>query len=55
MDMDSKYLRAQAEKCRWLAERSADHVRETLAAMAAEYDEKAVELERLHQPMPRAG
>jgi hypothetical protein len=39
---DAHFLRAQAEKCRWLAQRvNAGDVSETLLAMARDYDERA--------------
>jgi hypothetical protein len=42
MENDAAFLRAQAEKCRWLAARvNADDVGETLRSMARDYDERA--------------
>jgi hypothetical protein len=39
---DAAFLRAQAEKCRWLAKRvTATEVARTLVQMAREYDERA--------------
>lgn len=42
MPEDAAFLRAQAEKCRWLAKRvTARDVAETLLQMAREYDQRA--------------
>jgi hypothetical protein len=42
MAEDKEFLRAQAEKCRWLAKRvTANDVAETLLQMARDYDERA--------------
>lgn len=42
MPEDIEFLRAQAEKCRWLAERIATKdVAQTLRQMAQEYEERA--------------
>ena len=42
MDDDSRFLRAQAEKCRWLAQRiNSRDVVESLMQMAKEYEERA--------------
>ena len=42
MPEDAAFLRAQAEKCRWLAKRvPASDVAETLLQMAREYDDRA--------------
>jgi hypothetical protein len=42
MTDDSQFLRAQAKKCRWLAERiSAGDVVETLLQMARDYEARA--------------
>ncbi|MEA2999908.1 MAG: hypothetical protein QOH04_392 [Sphingomonadales bacterium] len=39
---DSQFLRAQAKKCRWLAQRiSSGDVVETLLQMARDYEERA--------------
>jgi len=39
---DAQFLRAQAKKCRWLAERiGSSDVAETLLQMARDYDERA--------------
>jgi hypothetical protein len=39
---DSQFLRAQAKKCRWLAERiSSGDVVDTLLQMARDYEERA--------------
>lgn len=43
---DAQFLRAQAAKCRWLAERvNARDVVDSLRAMAREYDERAARME----------
>lgn len=43
---DAQFLRAQAKKCRWLAERiSSGDVVETLLQMARDYDERAARKE----------
>ncbi|MEA3062898.1 MAG: hypothetical protein QOJ94_2679 [Sphingomonadales bacterium] len=43
---DAQFLRAQARKCRWLAERiSSGDVVETLLQMARDYDERAARKE----------
>jgi mevalonate kinase len=43
---DAQFLRAQARKCRWLAERiSSGDVVETLLQMAKDYDERAARKE----------
>jgi hypothetical protein len=47
MVADSDYFRVQAQKCRWFARNSVGHVRETLIAMATEYEAKAGELDVL--------
>ncbi len=42
MDDDAEFLRAQARKCRWLADRvNAPDVVQTLLEMARDYDERA--------------
>lgn len=42
MDDDTEFLRAQARKCRWLADRvNAPDVVETLLQMARDYEERA--------------
>jgi len=47
MPEDVAFLRAQAEKCRWLAARvTAKDVADTLLQMAREYDERAARSER---------
>jgi hypothetical protein len=39
---DAQFMRAQAKKCRWLAERiGSSDVAETLLQMARDYDERA--------------
>jgi hypothetical protein len=44
---DVEFLRAQAEKCRWLAARVATpDVAKTLLQMAREYDERAGRIAR---------
>ena len=41
---DVRFLRAQAKKCRWLAERiGSSDVAETLLQMARDYDERAAD------------
>jgi hypothetical protein len=46
MPEDAAFLRAQAEKCRWLAKRvTASDVSGTLLQMAREYDERAAHRE----------
>jgi hypothetical protein len=46
MPEDAAFLRAQAEKCRWLAKRvTASDVSETLLQMAREYDDRAARRE----------
>jgi hypothetical protein len=41
---DVQFLRAQAKKCRWLAERiGSSDVAETLLQMARDYDERAAD------------
>jgi hypothetical protein len=43
---DAVFLRAQAEKCRWLAQRiNSRDVVESLLQMAKEYEERAVKKE----------
>jgi hypothetical protein len=43
---DAQFLRAQARKCRWLAERiNSGDVIETLLQMARDYDERAARKE----------
>ena len=50
MSEDAKFLRAQAEKCRWLADRvNAKDVVETLLKMAEEYDSRAARIEAERQ------
>lgn len=42
MEDDAEFLRAQARKCRWLADRvNAPDVVETLLQMARDYEERA--------------
>jgi hypothetical protein len=44
---EAAFLRAQAEKCRWLAARvNAGEVAETLRSMARDYDARADRMER---------
>jgi len=51
MPEDIEFLRAQAEKCRWLAARIATKdVSETLLQMAREYEERAERLARERDP-----
>jgi hypothetical protein len=46
MAEDAEFLRAQAEKCRWLAARiAASDVAQTLRAMAKDYDARAALIE----------
>ncbi|MBV9931890.1 MAG: hypothetical protein JO013_13230 [Alphaproteobacteria bacterium] len=46
MPEDAAFLRAQAEKCRWLAARvTATDVADTLLQMAREYEERAARRE----------
>jgi hypothetical protein len=43
---DLRFLRAQAEKCRWLAQRiNTKDVVDSLLQMAREYDERAKRIE----------
>jgi hypothetical protein len=50
---DVQFLRAQAKKCRWLAERiSSGDVVETLLQMARDYDERAVRKEKGSEAPP---
>jgi hypothetical protein len=52
MPEDAEFLRAQARKCRWLAQRiETRDVAETLRQMAREYDGRADRLSR----QPREG
>jgi hypothetical protein len=47
MPEDVEFLRAQAEKCRWLAARiAAKDVAHTLLQMAQEYEERAARIAR---------
>jgi hypothetical protein len=49
MPEDVDFLRAQADKCRWLAARIATKdVAQTLLQMAQEYDERAVRIAAEH-------
>jgi len=47
MNEELERLRSQAQKCRWLASPLAPSDCDTLLDMAAEYDRRAEELERL--------
>jgi hypothetical protein len=52
MDDDSEFLRAQARKCRWLADRvNAPDVVQTLLQMARDYEERA-DRPKPNQPPP---
>jgi hypothetical protein len=51
MPEDIEFLRAQAEKCRWLAARiPTSDVAETLRMMAKEYETRAARLEEGRAP-----
>jgi hypothetical protein len=47
MASESEFLKAQAQKCRWLADRvNARDVVDTLLRLAADYEERAAKEER---------
>ena len=51
MEDDAEFLRAQAHKCRWLADRvNARDVVQTLLQMARDYEERADRLENRTAP-----
>jgi hypothetical protein len=53
MKDDVAFLRAQAEKCRWLADRiNAGDVVDTLLQMARDYEERAARREQDGEPTP---
>jgi hypothetical protein len=53
MQDDAAFLRAQAEKCRWLADRiNVRDVVETLLQMARDYEERAAKREKGGEPPP---
>jgi hypothetical protein len=53
MENDAQFLRAQARKCRWLADRvNARDVVETLMEMARDYDARADRLDGGESPPP---
>ncbi|HEY0413503.1 MAG TPA: hypothetical protein VGD66_10205 [Allosphingosinicella sp.] len=55
MQDDAAFLRAQAEKCRWLAQRiNTKDVVQTLLGMAKDYDERAAAREAAAKPEEEA-
>lgn len=53
MENDAEFLRAQARKCRWLADRvNSRDVVQTLLQMAREYDARADRLDAVSPPPP---
>lgn len=53
MQDDAAFLRTQAEKCRWLADRiNVPDVVDTLLEMARDYEERAAEREEGGEPAP---
>ena len=55
MDDDAEFLRAQARKCRWLADRvNAPDVVQSLLQMARDYEERADRPRPIQPPIPES-